>query len=104
MLCKIIPLACIRPRRWPASDTKPTTNETQTRSSSHLKRALLRCLHGGYLGTPNLSDFVYQLRRSVVDRENAGQHRESGPSLHFLIFSTGVKLKWTSVGLQNRGS
>jgi hypothetical protein len=27
-----------------------------------------------------LPDFVYQLRRSVVDRENAGQHRESGPT------------------------
>jgi hypothetical protein len=47
-----------------------------------------------------LSDFVYQLRRSVVDRENAGQHRESGPTS--FRFCTGVKLKWTSVGLQNR--
>ena len=44
---------------------------------------------------PSISDLVYQLGRLFVEQENTGQHRGSGP-----VF--GVKLKWTSAGLQNQ--
>jgi hypothetical protein len=44
---------------------------------------------------PSNSDLVYQLGRLFVEQENTGQHRGSGP-----VF--GVKLKWTSAGLQNQ--
>lgn len=44
---------------------------------------------------PFPSGLVYQLGRLLVEQENTGQHRGPGPI-------QGVKLKWTSAGLQNQ--
>lgn len=44
---------------------------------------------------PFHSDLVYQPGRLLVEQEDTGQHRGSGPY-------QGVKLKWTSAGLQNQ--